>query len=97
MFLFGPAPSQKTHMQNPGLTPRRSIEELLGQFHYRASWLQEELQLGSRWPIIVPTTSLDFMSSAPATLVRSSFCATPGYRSQRLNGGFHRTTPIFWP
>ena len=42
MLLFGPAPSQK---QNPGLAARRPIEELLGQFHYRASWLQEELQL----------------------------------------------------
>ena len=35
----------ETHVQNPGLAARRPIEELLGQFHYRASWLQEELQL----------------------------------------------------
>ena len=35
----------ETHVQDsdPGL--RTPIEELLGRFHYRASWLQEELQL----------------------------------------------------
>ena len=35
----------ETHVQNPGLAAGRPIEELLGRFSYRASWLQEELQL----------------------------------------------------
>ena len=44
MSSFWPVPSQRRICKT--LTQLRTpIEELLGRFHYRASWLQEELQL----------------------------------------------------
>ena len=35
----------ETHVHDPRPAPQTPIEELLGRFHYRASWLQEELHL----------------------------------------------------
>jgi 3-oxoacyl-[acyl-carrier-protein] synthase III len=35
----------ETHVQDSDPVLRTPIEELLGRFHYRASWLQEQLQL----------------------------------------------------
>lgn len=35
----------ETHVQSPEVEARMPIEEMLGRFHYRASWLQEELHL----------------------------------------------------
>ena len=56
-----------THLQKPCLATRPPIEELLGQFHYRASWLQEELQLDNTRVTAVAQQGCAGMFSALST------------------------------
>ena len=79
----------ETHVQNAGPAPRTPIEELLGRFHYRASWLQEELHLDNARVTGVAQQGcagmFSALSTAHALLVSDpSLTEHPLRRSRRL-------------
>ena len=57
----------ETHVQNPDSVRQTPIEELLGGFHYRASWLQEELHLDNARVTAVAQQGCAGMFSALST------------------------------